>query len=205
MPDAETVGREATRRRPSWRPWRDGSCGGRRCACARRPCSRPCRAPGTPRGLAPGRPGRRPSATAASTFLCEVFSDERTALLRSWRTSFCLFRLICDLMLAIRPPSVPVEVRGSSTPTSMHQADPVALGIDDLRVDQPVDACVRPAHPQVVGRPVGVPARCRRDPTPPTDTDPRRPIRQGPSWPAPPTSRARVRRSARARRCRQLA
>lgn len=35
-----------------------------------------------------------PSAAAAWTFLVEVFSAERTALLRSCAFSFCLFRLI---------------------------------------------------------------------------------------------------------------
>src|SRR6266550_6388494 len=42
-----------------------------------------------------------PSATAAWTFLVAVLSAVRAALLRSARTRFCLFRLICDLMLAI--------------------------------------------------------------------------------------------------------
>src|SRR5439155_7801672 len=42
-----------------------------------------------------------PSATAACTFLVAVLSDVRADLLRSARTLFCLFRLICDLMLAI--------------------------------------------------------------------------------------------------------
>ena len=46
-----------------------------------------------------------PSTIAACTRFCEVLSAERTALLRSRRTSFCLFRLICDLMFAIRRPA----------------------------------------------------------------------------------------------------
>src|SRR5207244_2649223 len=46
-------------------------------------------------------PAASPSVTAVRTFFCAVFNAERTALFR-WRArSFCRFRLICDLMLAI--------------------------------------------------------------------------------------------------------
>ena len=54
-----------------------------------------------PREPARWRACASPSAIAACTFFCEVFRAVRTALLRSRRTSFCLFRLICDLMFAI--------------------------------------------------------------------------------------------------------
>src|SRR5207253_11183373 len=43
-----------------------------------------------------------PSPTAAWTFLIDVLSALRTVVLRSWRLSFCLLRLICDLMFAMR-------------------------------------------------------------------------------------------------------
>ena len=92
----------ATRRRRRWRPWRGGSCGGRRCACARRPCSRPCRAPCWPREPARVRaPARRPRRWRPGPSSARSSASMRTALLRSRRTSFCLFRLICDLMFAI--------------------------------------------------------------------------------------------------------
>ena len=48
-----------------------------------------------------------PSVAAARTFFVAVFNAVRTALFRSVRFAFVLFRLICDLMLAIRPRSLP--------------------------------------------------------------------------------------------------
>ena len=101
------VGCRVTRRRRRWRPWRGGSCGGRPSSCARCPCWRPCPRRGRPRGPSACAASASPSAMADWTFFVEVFSEVRTALFRSCRTRFCLFRLICDLMFAIRPISLP--------------------------------------------------------------------------------------------------
>ena len=40
-------------------------------------------------------------SAASTAFFDRVFNSDRIALLRNWRFSFCRFRLICDLMLAI--------------------------------------------------------------------------------------------------------
>ena len=54
-----------------------------------------------------------PSTMAVETFLDAVFSEVRTALLRWRRFSFCLFRLIWDLMFAMGDR---VYQRGSDRP-----------------------------------------------------------------------------------------
>src|SRR5688500_11088783 len=45
-----------------------------------------------------------PEAAASWNLRIAVFSDDFTDLLRSRRFSFCLLRLICDLMFATRQP-----------------------------------------------------------------------------------------------------
>ena len=45
-----------------------------------------------------------PASAASRNFLMDVFSEDLTALLRSLAFSFCLLRLIWDLMFATRKP-----------------------------------------------------------------------------------------------------
>src|SRR6516225_3518682 len=45
-----------------------------------------------------------PASAASRNLRTLVFSDDLTALLRCRAFSFCLFRLICDLMFATREP-----------------------------------------------------------------------------------------------------
>src|SRR5262252_4881984 len=45
-----------------------------------------------------------PASAASRNLRTLVFSDDLTALLRCLAFSFCLFRLICDLMFATREP-----------------------------------------------------------------------------------------------------
>src|SRR5215470_13008117 len=45
-----------------------------------------------------------PDSAASRNFLMDVFSEDFTALLRSLAFSFCLLRLIWDLMFATRKP-----------------------------------------------------------------------------------------------------
>src|SRR5262245_9670886 len=66
---------------------------------------------------------RSPASTAAWYFRIAVFSDDLTALLRSRAFSFCLLRLIWDLMFATRQPSCSFR-RSSSDISSSDGAGP---------------------------------------------------------------------------------
>src|SRR5690606_38028708 len=56
-----------------------------------------------------------PAAAASRNLRTELFRPVLTALLRSWAFSFCLLRLICDLMFAMRKPRSLLEsVPGAS-------------------------------------------------------------------------------------------